>query len=554
LRKNTFIVLLFSILTLSYNVTNAMADTNVGGAITSNTTWTLANSPYIVTSTVLIYGTSTAPATLTIEPGVLVKFNSGVGLQIGSGANKGTLVAKGTSSNRITFTRNAASGSWGNINFQTSATAAIEYADVQYSSDVYIYSSSSIKNSTIKDISGSYGIYLSSANPVLENVTITTNSTYGMYLGSSSPVITGGSLTNTSATGQGIYGSGSPVISNYNVSIVDSAGKYGLYLSGSTSALSVINSSIANDLYLGAGGFIPTITGNTFTNCDNSPPHAGANIIGQILDSNTFNGLTSAGKIEVVGEQINHDVRWKTLAAPYIITSPVQVYGTSATPATLTIDPGVTVKFAAGVGITISNGTAYPGSLIAKGTSSNHIAFTRNAASGNWGNIYFNAGTLATAAIEYTDIQYSSDVYIYSSSSIKNSTIKDITGSYGMYLSSANPVLENVTITTNSTYGIYLGSSSPVITGGSLTNTSATGQGIYGSGSPVISNYNISIVNSAGKYGLYLSGSTSALSVTNSSIANDLYLGAGGFIPTITGNTFTNCDNSPPHAGANIIG
>ena len=42
--------------------------TDVGGIINSNTTWTLANSPYTVTSEVEVdYG-----VTLTIEPGVVI--------------------------------------------------------------------------------------------------------------------------------------------------------------------------------------------------------------------------------------------------------------------------------------------------------------------------------------------------------------------------------------------------------------------------------------------------------------------------------------------------
>jgi flagellar hook assembly protein FlgD/general stress protein 26 len=554
LRKNVFIVLLFSIVSLVCSVTPVAADTSVGGAITANTTWTLANSPYLVTSSIQVYGTSTTAVTLTIEPGVVVKCAAGVGLQIGSGANKGALVANGTSGNRISFTRSAASGNWGSLNLQASATTAIEYADIQYSSDVYIYTSStSIKNSTIKDIVGSYGIFFSSsANPVLENVTITTNSTYGMYLNSASPTITGGSLTNTSTTGQGINGSGSPVISNFNIAIVNGAGKYGLYLTSTLSALSVTNSTIGNSLYLGVTGVVPTITGNTFTNSDNSPLHAGANIIASIVNNNTLTGLTNAGRIEVVGEQVKQDATWIKLASPYWVTGTLSVYKDATTAVTLTISPGVTIKFASGAGIQIGSG-ANKGALAATGTSDNRITFTRSAASGNWS--YINIQASATTAIEYADIQYSSDVYIYTSStSIKNSTIKDIVGSYGIFFSSsANPVLENVTITTNSTYGMYLNSASPTITGGSLTNTSTTGQGINGSGSPVISNFNIAIVNGAGKYGLYLTSTLSALSVTNSTIGNSLYLGVTGVVPTITGNTFTNSDNSPLHAGANII-
>ena len=550
--------LLTTILALSvllFSAIHASADTIVSGAISSDTTWTLANSPYVVTSTIQVSGTSTSAVTLTIDPGVVVKFASGAGLQIGSGTSQGALIAQGTAANRITFTRNAASGTWSYINVQASSSAAIEYADIQYGSTVYIYSSAlSIKNSTITDSAGTYGMYIGSANPVLENVTFTTNSTYGINLNSSSPTISGGSLTNTNATAQGIYGSGSPVISNYNVSITNSAGKYGLYLNSPTSALSVTNSTISNGLYLGSTGIVPTITGNTFSNLDNSPIHVGANIIAPIIANNTLTGLSSVGRFEVIGEQVSLDATWNQLVAPYVVVSgTVSVYNTTTTPSTLTIAPGAVVEFAANSGIQIGNNTSQ-GALIAQGTAANRITFTRYAASGTWAGITFNNGTAdATTIIENADIQYSTGVAMTSASpTIRNSTITNVTG-YGLYFSSSNPTIDTVTITNNGSYGIYLSASSPTISGGSLTNTNATGQGIYGSGSPVISNYNVSITNSAGKYGLYLTSSSSSLSVTNSTISNSLYIGSTGYVPTITGNTFSNSDTSPPHAGAQII-
>ena len=52
--------------------------------------------------------------TLTIEPGVTAKFDSGKVMEVG-----GTLVARGTSTGRATFTSSAASstaGDWGYIN------------------------------------------------------------------------------------------------------------------------------------------------------------------------------------------------------------------------------------------------------------------------------------------------------------------------------------------------------------------------------------------------------------------------------------------------------
>ncbi|MDL1948228.1 hypothetical protein FBQ97_00210, partial [Acidobacteria bacterium ACD] len=74
--------------------------TDVGGPITTNTTWTLAGSPYIVTSNVTV----NAGVTLTVEPGVLVKFALNTALTV-----NGKLTAIGTSGSPITFTSNAAS-------------------------------------------------------------------------------------------------------------------------------------------------------------------------------------------------------------------------------------------------------------------------------------------------------------------------------------------------------------------------------------------------------------------------------------------------------------
>src|SRR5579872_5695452 len=86
---------------------SAAADTNVSGTIASNTTWALANSPYVVTGTVTV----NAGVTLTIEAGTTVKFNnSGQALNI-----NGVLVANGTSAAPITFTSSLGSpsrGSW----------------------------------------------------------------------------------------------------------------------------------------------------------------------------------------------------------------------------------------------------------------------------------------------------------------------------------------------------------------------------------------------------------------------------------------------------------
>ena len=66
--------------------------------ITAPTTWTAENSPYVFNSSVYVYSN----AKLTIEPGVIVKFNGNGKLSIGrSGYGDGDLWAVGNASHNI---------------------------------------------------------------------------------------------------------------------------------------------------------------------------------------------------------------------------------------------------------------------------------------------------------------------------------------------------------------------------------------------------------------------------------------------------------------------
>ena len=85
---------LFCIISLS-----AHSQTNFSGGIYTNTTWTLANSPYILTGPVVVFPN----VTLTIEPGVVVKiqetsYNTSQQIYL---ELRGKLVAKGTITNPI---------------------------------------------------------------------------------------------------------------------------------------------------------------------------------------------------------------------------------------------------------------------------------------------------------------------------------------------------------------------------------------------------------------------------------------------------------------------
>ncbi|MCS6800961.1 MAG: hypothetical protein RMM58_03985 [Chloroflexota bacterium] len=105
---------------------SAHADTPVSGNQTG--TWTAAQSPYLVVGTVYV----PSGGTLTIEPGVTVRFASGIAI---AGMSGGTLSAEGTPSQPITFTSAAASpapGDWAFITFNASATGRLRHCVIQY--------------------------------------------------------------------------------------------------------------------------------------------------------------------------------------------------------------------------------------------------------------------------------------------------------------------------------------------------------------------------------------------------------------------------------------
>ncbi len=117
----------------------ANAATSHSGHITSDETWTLAGSPHIIQELTTVKNN----ATLTIEPGVEVRFNKDAinpALVIGEGGvdvTPGRLIAQGTDTKKIIFTSNEASpqpGDWNSIHFWQTATndSIIENAIIEY--------------------------------------------------------------------------------------------------------------------------------------------------------------------------------------------------------------------------------------------------------------------------------------------------------------------------------------------------------------------------------------------------------------------------------------
>lgn len=141
---NTARTLLLAIVAYFGAATGTHAATAVSGAISANTTWTLAQSPYQVTADVSVEN----GATLSIEAGVVVNFDLAKNLTVTSGA----LSARGTAGQPIVFTSTLdtagnmhAPGDWGQVRFLngTNDTATIiEHAKIRYGHGIDVQSAS----------------------------------------------------------------------------------------------------------------------------------------------------------------------------------------------------------------------------------------------------------------------------------------------------------------------------------------------------------------------------------------------------------------------------
>lgn len=194
---------------------NAKAGTPVSGHVYNDTVWTLANSPYWVVGNVVVE----SGVTLTIEPGVEVRFNVDCGLHV-----NGDLDAIGNNNNIIKFTSNKtlpSRGDWTGIRIEATGHGDIEFCDVTYGSD---------------------GIHISSsANNIIANCDVLFNSWRGIHL---------------------TYSASYNIIANCNVS---SNGDNGIYLESLSNNNSITNCIVSEN---NDGIEFDTTLDNTIDNCD----------------------------------------------------------------------------------------------------------------------------------------------------------------------------------------------------------------------------------------------------------------------------------------------
>jgi parallel beta-helix repeat protein len=306
------------------SVSVVSASTNVVGAIESDTTWTAANSPYILTSSVLV----SSGVTLIIEPGVIVKFDSAQEIQI-----DGQLIARGNATAPIIFTSNQsspASGDWINILFTDTSVDAtynvggnyvsgsiMQYCTMEYGGGgthtpiLKITSSSPFIDHCIVTNSAYGGIYVDRGSPKISNCNFSDNLggySGGIYTYDSTVTISNCNISNNSAGGEGVGGGiytydSTMTISNCNISNNSAGGDGGgIYTYDSTMTIS--NCNISNNSAGGDGGGIYTYDSTvTISNCNISNNSAGGDGGGiymssgspKISNCNISNNLATRG-------------------------------------------------------------------------------------------------------------------------------------------------------------------------------------------------------------------------------------------------------------------
>lgn len=222
----TILILLTSI-TIS-----AKSQTNVSGGIYTNTTWTHANSPYIVTDTVVVF----PGVTLTIEPGVVVRFNDHTYIEI----RNASLIALGTQTDSITFTSNSATpvpGIWGHQNnggiWLSTTYSVFNFCNISYATQ---------------------GINLLQLLPAIKNSTFTHNQ-YGIQSVSRTRVDSCVFKFNDTAI-ENLSDS------SFNFNIV-SNNYYGIYYASHVE----LNNCIIDSNYEGMGGIVPDISDTKLHHC-----------------------------------------------------------------------------------------------------------------------------------------------------------------------------------------------------------------------------------------------------------------------------------------------
>lgn len=296
-----------------------------------------------------------------------------------------------------------------------------------------------------------------------------------------------------------------------------------------------------------------------------------------VTDNGGYTETTEMTAVVYPTSTISSDMTFDLDHSPYVISGDV----TLASGYTLTIDPGVVVKF-----LDTTSSLTINGTLDAIGTSTSQIVFTSfkddvnggdtngdgsatTPAAGDW--YYFKTTNGSTINLDYVTVQYGgytgarSDYAMFfiddntasvtidhstfqdssyytlkidpgSTSTIQNSSITNTAGQRAIYITGGTSILTANTISSGGSYGIYIDDASPTIIDNQV-NDSTIGLYVQGSSAtPTITNNTFT----GNSYGLY-AGSSASPSIMDNTFTNNTYcIYLNGSITSsiaLTGNT-----------------
>ena len=193
------LIILFTIVLSSfiivYRIIPCARATYVEGVIAQDTEWTLVDSPFVLSDNVTVMPS----ATLTIEPGVEVRFGGDFSLII-----EGAIVAIGTSNRKIHFTTNDPShnATWRTIVLDGSQPSSFMNCIIEYGTDGMTVEDNSleVESSSIAYNSGN-GITVNNGNVLVKNSEIIGNENGGIYIAGGAQVIVENNLIHSNGDG-----------------------------------------------------------------------------------------------------------------------------------------------------------------------------------------------------------------------------------------------------------------------------------------------------------------------------------------------------------------
>ena len=365
------------------------AGDDVGGDITTDTTWTLAGSPWVIRTNVTVFD----GVTLTIEPGVTVYVVASTSLRV-----YGTLLAEGTEALPITFGRQTPESAWGMVQVGGGTVAGdsngsrISYATFDGGGAASL----------------GHMLYFLGTGATLDHLTVRNSASVGLQ-GQGLPTGATLSISNSSFTGNASHGL-QPNEGRYVLSALTVAANLGdgLHLNGADD-FELLGSQVQNNtgdgIHSDSGVRLTldglTISGNGGYGIDMNTSGAGSIVRDTQVHNNgvaaklhpdtllsnvTWSGSTRS-EIEWISGEIAGNRTWARL--PEINTYRILGNVTAQDGTTLTIEPGVTVYVAANTSLRVY------GTLLAEGTEALPITFGRQTPGSAWGMVQVGGGAVA---------------------------------------------------------------------------------------------------------------------------------------------------------------